>query len=120
MRRSAIVGAAAAAALAAGSLAVTSGSGSSHREAPRIMLDPSAVDAIERSIPIAQRAGSPMKPALGSGIGVAWRAARQQGARMTPLQQGGAERRLDRRGDGRDRARSGPHRTPDPLFCRRG
>ena len=42
MRRSAIVGAAAAAALAAGSLAVTSGSGSSHREAPRIMLDPSA------------------------------------------------------------------------------
>ena len=34
MRRSAILGAAAVAALAAGSLAVTSGSGSSHREAP--------------------------------------------------------------------------------------
>jgi hypothetical protein len=42
MRRSTIVGAATAAALAAGSLAVTIAPGSSHREAPRIMLDPSA------------------------------------------------------------------------------
>src|SRR5215213_6322804 len=42
MRRSSIVGAAAVAALAAGSLAVTSGSGSSHREAPSILGDPTA------------------------------------------------------------------------------
>jgi hypothetical protein len=42
MRRSSILGAAAVAALAAGSLAVTSGSGSSHREAPSILGDPTA------------------------------------------------------------------------------
>ena len=42
MRRSTVLGAAAAAALAAGSLAVPGVFGSSHREAPRIMLDPSA------------------------------------------------------------------------------
>src|SRR5215210_5957226 len=42
MRRSSIVGAAAVAALAAGSLAVTNGSGSSHREAPSILGDPTA------------------------------------------------------------------------------
>ena len=42
MRRSAILGAAAVAALAAGSLAVTSGSGSSHREAPSSSSDPTA------------------------------------------------------------------------------
>ena len=42
MRRSSILGAAAVAALAAGSLAVTSGSGSSHREAPSILADPTA------------------------------------------------------------------------------
>src|SRR5215210_5887532 len=42
MRRSSIVGAAAVAALAAGSLVVTSGSGSSHREAPSILGDPTA------------------------------------------------------------------------------
>ena len=42
MRRTTVLGAATAAALAAGSLAVTGVFGSSHREAPRIMLDPSA------------------------------------------------------------------------------
>ena len=42
MRRTTVLGAATAAALAAGSLAVTGVLGSSHREAPRIMLDPSA------------------------------------------------------------------------------
>jgi hypothetical protein len=42
MRRTSILGAAAVAALAAGSLAVTSGSGSSHREAPSILADPTA------------------------------------------------------------------------------
>jgi hypothetical protein len=42
MRRSSVLGAAAVAALAAGSLAVTSGSGSSHREAPSILGDPTA------------------------------------------------------------------------------
>jgi hypothetical protein len=42
MRRSAIFSAATAAALAAGTLAVTSGSGSSHREAPGILGDPTA------------------------------------------------------------------------------
>ncbi len=42
MRRSSLFGAAAVAALAAGSLAVTSGSGSSHREAPSILGDPTA------------------------------------------------------------------------------
>jgi Domain of unknown function (DUF4331) len=42
MRRTSILGAAAVAALAAGSLAVTSGSGSSHREAPKILSDPTA------------------------------------------------------------------------------
>src|SRR5215208_97516 len=42
MRRASILGAAAVAALAAGSLAVTSGGGSSHREAPSILGDPTA------------------------------------------------------------------------------
>jgi hypothetical protein len=42
MRRSAILGAATAAALAAGSLAVTLAPGSSHREAPKILADPTA------------------------------------------------------------------------------
>src|SRR5215210_9351327 len=42
MRRSAILGAATVAALSAGTLAVTSGSGSSHREAPSILADPTA------------------------------------------------------------------------------
>ncbi len=42
MRRSAFVGAATVAALAAGAVAVSTGTGSSHREAPRIMLDPAA------------------------------------------------------------------------------
>jgi hypothetical protein len=42
MRRSAILSAATVAALAAGTLAVTSGSGSSHREAPSILKDPTA------------------------------------------------------------------------------
>jgi len=42
MRRSSIVGAAAVAALAAGSIAVTSGGSSSHREAPDILADPTA------------------------------------------------------------------------------
>jgi hypothetical protein len=42
MRRSAILSAATVAALAAGTLAVTSGSGSSHREAPSILTDPTA------------------------------------------------------------------------------
>jgi hypothetical protein len=42
MRRSAILGAASVAALAAGTLAVSSGSGSSHREAPSILGDPTA------------------------------------------------------------------------------
>jgi hypothetical protein len=42
MRRSAILGAATAAALAAGSLAVTMAPGSSHREAPKILTDPTA------------------------------------------------------------------------------
>ena len=42
MRRSSLLGAAAVAALAAGSLAVTSGGGSSHREAPSILGDPTA------------------------------------------------------------------------------
>jgi hypothetical protein len=42
MRRSAILGAASAAALAAGALAVSSGTGSSHREAPGILGDPTA------------------------------------------------------------------------------
>jgi hypothetical protein len=42
MRRSALVGAAAVAALAAGALAVSSGAGSSHREAPGILGDPTA------------------------------------------------------------------------------
>jgi hypothetical protein len=42
MRRSAILGAATVAALAAGTLAVTSSSGSSHREAPSILADPTA------------------------------------------------------------------------------
>jgi hypothetical protein len=42
MRRPSILGAAAVAALAAGSLAVTSGGGSSHREAPSILGDPTA------------------------------------------------------------------------------
>jgi hypothetical protein len=42
MRRSPLVGAATAAALCAGALATTGVLGSSHREAPRIMLDPSA------------------------------------------------------------------------------
>jgi hypothetical protein len=42
MRRSAFLGAASVAALAAGALAVSSGSGSSHREAPSILGDPTA------------------------------------------------------------------------------
>jgi hypothetical protein len=42
MRRSPLVGAATVAALCAGALATTGVLGSSHREAPRIMLDPSA------------------------------------------------------------------------------
>jgi len=42
MRRSPLLGAALAAALGAGALATTGVLGSSHREAPRIMLDPSA------------------------------------------------------------------------------
>ena len=42
MRRSTILGAASVAALAAGSLAVSAGSGSSHREAPSILADPTA------------------------------------------------------------------------------
>jgi hypothetical protein len=42
MRRSAIFSAATVAALAAGTLAVTTGSGSSHREAPSILKDPTA------------------------------------------------------------------------------
>jgi hypothetical protein len=42
MRRSAILGAASVAALAAGTLAVSSGTGSSHREAPSILGDPTA------------------------------------------------------------------------------
>jgi hypothetical protein len=42
MRRSTILGAATAAALAAGSLAVTVSPGSSHREAPKILADPTA------------------------------------------------------------------------------
>jgi hypothetical protein len=42
MRRSALVGAATVAALAAGTLAVSSGTGSSHREAPGILGDPTA------------------------------------------------------------------------------
>src|SRR5215210_4219019 len=42
MRRSTILGAATAAALAAGSLAVTMSPGSSHREAPSILADPTA------------------------------------------------------------------------------
>jgi hypothetical protein len=42
MRRSTILGAATAAALAAGSLAVTVSTGSSHREAPKILGDPTA------------------------------------------------------------------------------
>jgi hypothetical protein len=42
MRRSTILGAATAAALAAGSLAVTMSPGSSHREAPKILADPTA------------------------------------------------------------------------------
>ena len=40
--RTRLVGAATVAALAAGALATTGVLGSSHREAPRIMLDPSA------------------------------------------------------------------------------
>ena len=42
MRRSSILGAASVAALAAGALAVSSGTGSSHREAPSILGDPTA------------------------------------------------------------------------------
>src|ERR671914_247465 len=42
MRRPQILGAATAAALAAGALAVTGGFGSSHREAPKILADPTA------------------------------------------------------------------------------
>ena len=42
MRRSTVLGAAAAAALAAGSLAVPGVFGSSHREAPKILADPTA------------------------------------------------------------------------------
>jgi hypothetical protein len=42
MRRSTILGAATAAALAAGTLAVTIAPGSSHREAPKILADPTA------------------------------------------------------------------------------
>ena len=42
MRRSTILGAATAAALAAGSLAVGLAPGSSHREAPKILTDPTA------------------------------------------------------------------------------
>ncbi len=42
MRRSTIIGAASVAALAAGAVAVSSGSGSSHREAPSILADPTA------------------------------------------------------------------------------
>jgi hypothetical protein len=42
MRRSSVLGAAAVAALAAGTLAVTEGIGSSHREAPSILTDPTA------------------------------------------------------------------------------
>ena len=42
MRRSTILGAATAAALAAGTLAVTVSPGSSHREAPKILADPTA------------------------------------------------------------------------------
>jgi Domain of unknown function (DUF4331) len=42
MRKSSLLGAAAVASLAAGSLAVSSGSGSSHREAPSILGDPTA------------------------------------------------------------------------------
>ena len=42
MRRSTILGAATAAALAAGSLAVGLALGSSHREAPKILADPTA------------------------------------------------------------------------------
>jgi hypothetical protein len=42
MRRTKVLGAASAAALVAGSLAVSGVFGSSHREAPRIMLDPAA------------------------------------------------------------------------------
>src|SRR5215210_6497460 len=42
MRRYSVLGAASVAALAAGALAVTSGAGSSHREAPGILKDPTA------------------------------------------------------------------------------
>jgi hypothetical protein len=42
MRRTSVLGAAAAAALAAGSLAATGVLGSSHREAPKILADPTA------------------------------------------------------------------------------
>jgi hypothetical protein len=42
MRRSKVVGAASVAALVAGSIAVTTGVGSSHREAPKILTDPTA------------------------------------------------------------------------------
>ena len=42
MRRSSVLGAAAVAALAAGTLAVTGAFGSSHREAPNILTDPTA------------------------------------------------------------------------------
>ena len=42
MRRTSVLGAATVAALAAGSLAVTGVLGSSHREAPQILKDPTA------------------------------------------------------------------------------
>jgi hypothetical protein len=42
MRRSTVLGAASVAALAAGTLAVSAGTGSSHREAPKILTDPTA------------------------------------------------------------------------------
>ena len=45
MRRSTILGAATAAALAAGSLAVTMAPGSSHREAPKILSDEHEIEA---------------------------------------------------------------------------
>src|SRR5215203_4135689 len=73
--RTALVGAATVAALAAGALATTCVLGSSHREAPRIMLDPSAdntdlyaftapdapsmLTEVSNSVPLQNPAGGP-------------------------------------------------------------
>ena len=85
MRRSTVLGAAAAAALAAGSLAVTGVFGSSHREAPRILARPDRRQHRRLRVHGAGRSGQPdrrrqLDPVRGSGRRPVLRQARSEGA----------------------------------------